>query len=50
MAVISSQGIDEPCSILLSYLKSQFANLESSTITETDLIVKFLGVKEKLKY
>ncbi len=49
MAVISSQGIDELCSILLSYLKNQFANLESSPITETDFIAKILRDKGKIK-
>lgn len=49
VGAVSSQGVDEACSILLDYPGKQFATLESSLITETDLVAEINGLKGRIK-
>ncbi len=46
---ISATGIDEACSILLDYPGKQYAALESSLITESDLTAEICGLNGRIK-
>lgn len=49
VAAVSDRGVDEACSILLDYPDKQYAMLESSLITKSDLIAEIVGQKGKIK-
>lgn len=48
-AVLSDKGIDEYCSVLLQYSNGRFASLESSIVTQSDLVAEIHGTKGKIK-
>lgn len=47
-AVVSAEGIDEACSILLNYTGNQYAVLESSLITQFDSLAEIDGEKGRI--
>jgi len=48
-AVVSEEGVDQACSILINYENDQYAILESSLITQTEMEAEIAGEKGRIK-
>jgi predicted dehydrogenase len=48
-AIVSEEGIDQACSILMNYNNDQYAILESSLITQTELVAEIAGEKGRIR-
>lgn len=48
-AIVSEEGIDQACSILMNYSDDQYAILESSLITQTELVAEIAGEKGRIR-
>ena len=48
-AIVSEEGIDQACSILLNYDNDQYAVLESSLITQSEMEAEIAGEKGRIK-
>lgn len=48
-AVVSQEGVDQACSILLNYPGAQYAILESSLVTQTEMEAEIAGEKGRIK-
>jgi len=48
-AIVSEEGVDQACSILMNYDNDQYAVLESSLITQRELEAEIAGEKGRIK-
>ena len=49
IAIVSEEGVDQACSILMNYDNDQYAILESSLITQTEMEAEIAGEKGRIK-
>lgn len=49
IAIVSEEGVDQACSILMNYPDDQYAILESSLITQTEMEAEIAGEKGRIK-